>query len=276
MSGAPARLEPPAPAEEAFVAPRTVTDLAACHFTHAVDLPGYGPVAGPWDMRATWRAFIGEVDVAGKRVLDIGTGSGFLSFAMERAGARVTSLPLDRGASWDIVPFPGVVRSLVDPPVEEHHGRIADAYWLSHAALGSRARVVQGSPYAIPRAVAPLDIAVFETALMRLRDPFRALHAAAQLTRESLVVTEFLPRRFHLLPYLPGRLARGMYLVPRAADRARFGTWWVVAPETLREFLRILGFGETRVSVHRQRLAGGWHRFYTVVGRRTEPTNPDL
>ncbi|WP_407526122.1 class I SAM-dependent methyltransferase [Methylobacterium oryzisoli] len=275
MSGVIPLQPPPAP-ESVFVAPRTVTDLAACHFTHAVDLPGHGSVAAPWDLRATWRAYIGEVDVAGKRVLDVGTGSGFLSFAMERAGARVTSLPLDRGACWDIVPFPGVVRSLVDPSLEDHHRRIADAYWFSHAALGSRARVVQGSPYAIPRAVAPLDVAVFATALMRLRDPFRALHAAAQLTRESLVVTEFLPRRFHLLRYLPGRLARGMYLVPRADARARFGTWWVVAPETVREFLRILGFGETRVSLHRQRAADGWHRFYTVVGRRTEPTNPDL
>jgi SAM-dependent methyltransferase len=250
-----------------------VGSLAECDFTHAIELPGHGLVPAPWDLRAGVKDYLGGVDVAGKRVLDLGTGSGFLGFAMEQRGARVTAYATTDPADLDLVPFPSFEHAHVEAWLGAHLQRVVNAWWFSHAALGSRARLAEGSPYRLPEALAPLDVAVFGTVLSRLRDPFRALHGAARLTRESLIVTEFLPRRYRLLRFLRGRYAPAMLLAPRADRRAHYALWWVLAPETVREFLRILGFGETRVTFHDQLLDGRPRPFYTVVGRRTEPTS---
>ena len=55
---------------------------------------GLGTITGEWDLRANVRAYLGGVALQGKRVLEIGTASGFLCFAMERMGAEVISYDL--------------------------------------------------------------------------------------------------------------------------------------------------------------------------------------
>jgi predicted nicotinamide N-methyase len=44
----------------------------------------------------------------GKRVLEIGTASGFLCFTMERMGAEMVAYDLSGGQDWDIVPYAGL------------------------------------------------------------------------------------------------------------------------------------------------------------------------
>ena len=68
---------------------RRVTDPAECDFYHVVELPGGELTKAQWDLRETADQYLGGVDFAGKRVLEIGPASGFLSFHMERRGARV-------------------------------------------------------------------------------------------------------------------------------------------------------------------------------------------
>jgi hypothetical protein len=71
-----------------FAEPEYVADLGGCWFYHSMDLPGIGEVQGHWDLRPTVDAYLGRIDFAGKRVLDVGTASGYLSFAMEEPGRR--------------------------------------------------------------------------------------------------------------------------------------------------------------------------------------------
>ncbi len=80
-------------------------ELAECLWYHTMDLPGIGMVDGSWDLRETIDNYLGRVDFAGKRCLDIGTASGFLTFEMERRGASaVASMDLDPTThDWDIV-----------------------------------------------------------------------------------------------------------------------------------------------------------------------------
>jgi len=73
--------------DDVYAPPRTVTDLNDCYFYHTVDVPGVGRVTGEWDLRAGVREYLGSVPFAGKRVLEIGPASGFLSFFMEREGS---------------------------------------------------------------------------------------------------------------------------------------------------------------------------------------------
>ena len=61
---------------------------------------------------------------------------------------------------------------------------------------------------------------------------------------------------------------------PRQAKRAPVDGWWTLPPAIVQEFLRILGFGESRVGFHEQLFRGEKRLLYTVVGRRTGPTAP--
>ncbi len=268
--------DPPTQPAPPFLAPRVVDDPAACTFNHTIDLPGHGTVPGTWDLRAGLDAYLGGVAVAGKRVLDFGATSGFLGFAMEARGAEVVAYDFSGEACWEMVPYPDFERAVIAPEIRNHLHRFENAYWYAHAALGSRARRAGGSLYDVPEAVGPVDIAVLGNALTRLRDPFRALHGVLRLTRETVVVTEMLPKSLHLLRFLPRRVGLPVFLLPRSDQRIRFDAWWTIAPTTMQELLAILGFGESVVTYHRQSLLGQKRLCYTVVARRTEPTNPEL
>ena len=74
--------------EPLYARPRVVTDLEDCLFYHTMDIQGKGTVQGSWDLRAGIDRYLGGVDFAGKRVLDVGTATGCLSFHMERRGAE--------------------------------------------------------------------------------------------------------------------------------------------------------------------------------------------
>jgi len=80
--------------------------LADCDFYHSMSIPGVGEIVGLWDLRETVDDHLGRIDFAGKRVLEIGPASGFLTIEMERRGADVVAVELPDGVGWDFVPFP--------------------------------------------------------------------------------------------------------------------------------------------------------------------------
>src|SRR5438876_64896 len=95
-----------APRETAVYAEaRSLNDLADCYFYHSMEIPGYGLVEGPWDLRGGVDDYLGGVDLHDKRVLEIGTASGFLCFTMEGRGAKVVAYDLSEEQSWDVVPY---------------------------------------------------------------------------------------------------------------------------------------------------------------------------
>jgi SAM-dependent methyltransferase len=255
--------------EDIYARPRPVTDLGDCHFYHTTDIPGVGCVDGEWDLRGGLADYLGQVPLAGKRVLDVGAATGFLTFAMERLGAEVVSYDLSENDSWDTVPFPSLDHRVLDAQRREHIRRLNNGYWLCHHAFRSRAQMVYGPVYEIPDAIGPVDVAVFGNILLHLRDPFLALYSALRLTREMVIVTEMLTRRYFYLRYLHRFGPPCLRFVPRAVNPERNDTWWSLTPELVRRFLGVLGFGDTRTTFHRQASRRGRPRLFTIVGRRT-------
>jgi SAM-dependent methyltransferase len=175
-----------------YALPREVTDLAQCYFYHTIEIPGYGLVQGPWDLRGGIDDYLGRVDFRGKRVLELGTANGFACFHMERQGAEVIAYDLsgELAHHQNVVPF---ARCPIEPKLAEYSSLIHlinNGYWLCHRALGSQARVVYGSVYEVPPSIGPVDVAVFGSILLHLRDPFQALASALRLVRETVVITE--------------------------------------------------------------------------------------
>jgi hypothetical protein len=283
---------------DVYAAPRTVTRLEECWFYHTMDLPGYGTVQGEWDLRAGVREYLGGVDLRDKRVLEVGTASGFLCFTMEQQGARVVAVELAPGKAHDFIPHARAgnrARFLR----ETQHGldRMRNSYWLGHRALRSRARVHYGSAYALPAALGLFDVSTFGCVLMHLRDPFLALANALRLTRETVILTLALNRQ----SWEPAVMQRGLltrvrltarrwakrllgygpppphadaipcmvFLPPSQPDNT--DTWWFFTPSVLQQFLDVLGFEDSRVTYHQQMYHGRPHAMYTIVGQRTQP-----
>jgi hypothetical protein len=254
-----------------YAEPSTVTDLSDCYFYHTTEVPGHGLVMGEWDLRVGVRDYLGGVDLRGRRVLEVGTASGFVCFAMEQLGAEVVAYDLSPDQAPDVVPF---ARIDVARAVRDHQTQVRklnNAFWLCHHLLGSRARAAFGTANAIPGAIGSVDVTTFGCVLLHLRDPFGALTSAARLTREILVVTEPLVVRSRLKRWLlRGVGGPALLFFPQFRTASPLTTWWVLTPEVVRHWLGVLGFEDVRVSYHRQQFRGKPVRLFTVVGRRTQ------
>lgn len=254
-----------------YAPPRTVTDLAECRFYHSMEIPGYGVVEGQWDLRDGVSEYCGNVDFAGKRVLEVGTASGFVCFHMEQEGAEVVAYDLSENESWDVVPFP---ESDWEGHLATRRGimrAINNGWWLCHRALSSRARVVYGSVYEVPATIGAVDVATFCSVLLHLRDPFLALHNGLRLTRDLVVVTDLVATRA-VADEGPGRPELPFAeFVPDFRTQRPLDTWWFLNPAIVQAWIGALGFEDTTVTRHRQHgPLLGEREFFTVVGRRTK------
>jgi SAM-dependent methyltransferase len=206
-----------------------------------MELPGYGLVRGLWDLRSTIDAYLGHPDLDGKRVLDIGTASGHLTFEMEKRGARVVSFD---AVQWEEVPYAWsrVEREQRTRDLDAALDRLKNGYWLAHRALGSHARVVYGDVYRLPLALGSFDVVVMGMILGHLRDPLQALVSAARFTRSVLIVTEGVFEDDRPV----GSFA------PDAATRAPTNIWWSMSAACIVRMLNVLGFEvEVRRASHR-------------------------
>ena len=243
--------------------PQEVTDVKDCLFYHTMDIPGTGHVEGQWDLRGIEANYLGSVDLKGKQVLEIGTASGHMCFSMERMGATVTAYDLSPAQDWDIVPFanfdlPEHIRNR-----KEVIANLNRAYWLAHKAFNSKARVTYGTVYEIPDDIGTFDVATMGALLLHLRDPFQAVRKVAGQVRETMIVTEWLSADLQHKSGPP--LAQ---FLPNAEARGPFETWWFLAPRTVAEFLKILGFPKVEISFHKAPFLKKPTDLFTVVGRR--------
>lgn len=253
-----------------YATPKTVPTIDDCNFYHIMEIPGHGTVGGQWDLRQGIDEYLGGVDVKGKRVLDIGAASGFVSFHMESQGADVIAFDLSEDQSWDIVPY-----------AEHDHGqryalrkgqieKLNNAFWFAHHAFKSKVQMVYGSTYEIPSEIGLVDVSLFGAILLHLRDPFAALESALRLTREIVIITDAAPPNNASEPC--------MCFMPDFTRGEPWETWWTLSPELIRRFIGVLGFESSEIKFHEQIYQGGKKKLnqrrllYTLVGRRTKGT----
>ena len=111
---------------------------ADCHFYQSVELPGGEVIDGPWDLRGRELEYLGGIDLAGRRVLELGPATGALTYFMEREGADVVSFDVGYDVSIDLYPAPGNADTR---KLRLDHARktseVQNSWWYLHRAYGS-------------------------------------------------------------------------------------------------------------------------------------------
>ncbi len=233
-----------------------------------MDIPGVGFVEGQWDLREGVGAYLGEYDFTGKRVLEIGPATGFLTFHMEQTANEVVGveLPMDRGF-WNAVPYEalGLSRrtegqwSQNEEQFFGHIKRIRNGFWFCHEKFGSRARVYYGSSEHLPHELGTFDVVLLAAVLLHTRSPVAILESCARLVTGSVIITENFDPTLGEGPVCS--------LVPNGENEA-WDTWWRFSPRFFTQFLEVLGFPDSRVTFHRQRAFNHEQEMFTVVASR--------
>lgn len=168
-------------------------------------------------------------DLEGQRVLDVGTFEGFWAFELERRGAAVTAIDVDRIQDLD---WPPRLRPAGD-------ARRGEGFELARAALGSSVERIGGSIYeATPELLGgPFDLVFCGSVLIHLRDPMLALERMAALCSGRLVLADEYSRRLALLPFLRAAEFRG---------ETPWSTWWRPSPSAWLSMVHCAGFEDVR------------------------------
>lgn len=240
-----------------------------CNWYHTFDLPSGGSIDGAWDLRGRETSYLGGVDVAGKRVIEPGPASGYLSFHMERQGAEVVAFETGFDVSVDLLPVAGGDTTenrtdLMRTTIEGIH----NSWWYMHSIYGSSAKLVHGDLYNLPGDLGEFDVAVFGAILLHLREPWGAISEVARRTQERIVVTDLIQDRESPLD------SNIMRFSPLASHE--ISNWWAIYPGAVVSMLERVGFGRTTITEHTQTHHLG-HRMnepavempmFTVVGER--------
>jgi len=243
-----------------------------CLFYQTITLPEYGTVEGCWDHRDNVDAYLGHTDFSGKQVLDVGPGSGFFSFEIEKRGAaKVTALDLGENSDWDAVPHEGVDAEALRATLRTNVRLCQKAFWFSHQVLKSHVELVHGSAYDTPKLIDAVDIALMGNILGHLRDPFRAIEQVAKVVRDRIIITEAIGMDD------PAFLnSSTMHLMPRAETPSVNHSWWQLSPVLVIEILKLLGFHDVIREYHAQRFNYSAVdderrivRHYTITGSRS-------
>jgi O-methyltransferase len=240
---------------------RVVTDQSLCDFYHVSELPDGELTPGQWDLRATANEYLGNTDFTGKRVLEIGPASGFLTFHMERRGASVTCIEPPLHNVWDFVPQAGVDLASVKRDFVRHQDRLRNSFWYLHRLYGSQAECYEADAYRIPEPMQPFDIGLLTSVLLHVSSPVRMLEALANVVADKIIIVE---GYFEEIASQP--VAR---LVPSTTNQVTNG-WWDFSPKFFEQYLPVLGFANTVMTRHRDLYADlnqHWELF-TIVATR--------
>src|SRR4051794_20123429 len=174
---------------ELYAEPSHVESADDCKLYHVMDLPGVEIPGASWDLRPNVDAYLGGVELEGRRVLEIGPATGYLSFHMEAQGARVVAVELGPDTEWDLVPHSGVDHRVARAERTDKMERMRRTFWFAHERVGSSVQVHYASAYSMPDELGHFDLATLGSVLLHLRDPLRAVARCAQLA-ETLVITD--------------------------------------------------------------------------------------
>jgi SAM-dependent methyltransferase len=206
--------------------------------------------------------YLGGYRFAGKRVLEIGPASGFLTFEMERRGADVVALEVPDDPGWEFVPFPDDVLQPICAPFREHMTRIKNSFWFLHHLNRSKARLCYGDSCRIPNDLGTFDVALMASVLLHCERPLRIIAECAKRAN-TLIVTE---------PYRPELEGLPICRLVPGPNNKMWHTWWSFSTDFIQQYFGVLGFRQTSITRHEQLhdIGGTTLPHFTAIGSKGE------
>jgi tRNA (mo5U34)-methyltransferase len=205
---------------------------------HTMELAPGVVTPGRVDLRRVARRILPD-DLGGRRALDVGTFDGFWAFEMERRGAEVVTIDLDKLEAAD---WPPLSRSRLERESREMEVELGRGFRLAAGALGSNVTRVISSVYDLtPEAIGGrVDFAFSGAILLHLRDPVRGLERIGGALRGGGELRVFEPVSLSLTVRSPRR--------PAASFQAGYSdfNWWVPNLAGLHGWLRAAAFDDIR------------------------------
>lgn len=223
-----------------------VAEIPNVLWYHAIDLGDGVVTPGVFDIRPHLAGYGFPEDMAGLKVLDVGSASGFFSFEFERRGASVTALDLPSPLDKDWVGG--------ELTIEHQRARNAGHFALDTTIPGqrmdfpiaarlldSKVRRVFAKIYDIKQAVdgEQFDLVFAGSILNHLANPMAALTALRSVTKGRIIVANpFEPHVDQTVPTarLIGRQGRGL------------SSWWLPTIACMEEMLHAAAFTGVEVT----------------------------
>ncbi len=245
-----------------------------CDFYHTITLTNGRVVEGEWDLRDHQKTYLGECDVRGKRVLEVGPATGSLSAYMALEGANLVIFDLPFGSCPDLVPFAEIDAEELAASGARSAGRLRNSWWFTQKNLGFEAGAVYGDVYDPPSDIGRFDMTVFGAILLHLSNPFRALQKFAAITENTIVVTDIFsgPARSALAS--SGSHGGAHLIFAPSEPPSGVVHWWALSPDAIVFMLSKLGFSDATVTTHSPEMMTSKPPLFTVVAHRTVPLKP--
>lgn len=208
-----------------------------CYWYTTIDIPGHGVIQGEWDLR-NFDRYVGNFEVAGQAVLDVGCASGYLSFEAERRGARVTSFDMVSVSQIFHLPFACnrnfQNRDEADKQEECGLERLKNSYWYAHRRLKSRNQVVYGDIFRLDRALpGPVEVSIAGAIMEHMNDQISAIGSIARVTEKAMIIA--------FTPIIDSDEMIARPLLPLTNPRDDI-TWWSYSRGLYERVLRNVGF----------------------------------
>jgi len=186
-----------------FILPKKGLKLENCKFYHSIPLPDGEIIQGDWDLTKCINQYLGNMNYMNQKVIDVGAGSGFLSFTMEKQGADVVSYDMPDGSYWDVLKYPGY-----KPAVHtEVHEMYYNAYDYIHEKINSKCKQYRANIYQdLPEELGDFDAAIFGTMLSHVRDPMLVLmNILYKVKSFAVLINPFVDRHFNGSTFYPSK-----------------------------------------------------------------------
>jgi len=205
---------------------------------HSIELAPGVVTPGHVDLRRVAEKVL-PGDLHGKRALDVGTFDGFWAFELERRGAEVVALDVERLEDNE---WPPISRQRLARERERWELDLGRGFRLAAEALGSNARRVVCDVYELtPEAIGGrVDLVFAGAILLHLRDPVAALERIHGALGPGGELRSFEPISIALTLLYPRRPAARFQAIETDFN------WWQPNLASLRAWMRSAGFAEVR------------------------------
>jgi SAM-dependent methyltransferase len=249
-----------ASADRTAAAQRAVTENRVWY--HTLELAPGVLTPGQIDLRRAAAKLLPD-DLHGTRALDVGTFDGFWAFELEKRGAEVVAIDVERveAAQW-----PPGNRVRLEQEAREFGVELGRGFDLAAELLGSNvSRVICDVTALTPERIGgPVDLAFIGALLIHLRDPVLALERILHTLTPGGRLYQLEPISLRLSLQHPRRPVAHLQTLETPFN------WWLPNRAALRAWLGTAGFVEVRgLGLHRppqQKPMDAW--FHGAASRR--------